>query len=790
VRGWVGNAIDAFLASQHEQRGVQPVAAAENRVLLRRVYLDLIGLPPSPDELQAFLADTRPDAYERVVDWLLARPQYGERWGRHWMDVWRYSDWYGRRAVPDVLNSYAQIWRWRDWIVRALNEDHGYDRMIMEMLAADEIAPQDDEAIVATGFLVRNFYRWNYSSWISDNVEHTAKAFLALTLNCCHCHDHKYDPITQEEYFKFRAFFEPLELRHDRVPGEPDPGPFPKYDYGVSYPPIASGLVRVMDEKLDAETYVYTAGESRNLVPGAPPVPPGVPAAVGGDDLRIERIELPLTAWYPGLKPFVQHEETARVKAAVEVAEKEVAAAGIQAGEAKGETFLGPQDSAPSDAQPFAELAVKATLARLNAARLELASVEARIEADRARYVSGDAEAGTLARTAYQAERHSASAASAAKLATAQLELARAEAKPADDPKRPMEIDAAQKQLVAAKSEIEACDKASATDSTDYTPLGPQYPRHSTGRRAALGRWIASPRNPLTARVAINYLWLKHFGRALVETTDNFGRSGARPTHPELLDWLAVELMHNGWHMKPIHRMIVTSSAYRLGSQVNGGPEHRIAQGEKNSYLWRRHPARVEAEIVRDSILYVSGELDLAMGGREIEQRLGSTSRRRSLYFAHHGEERMPFLDLFDAANPGDCYRRRTSVRPQQALALSNGELALWQGRLLARKLDAIQSQKRAETTEPVGDERAKADNAFIATAFEHVLGREPSSAELAASSAFLNQQAQLFLSAGPAHLTAQTQNEAVPPSADPAMRARESLVQALFSHHDFVTIH
>ncbi len=175
--------------------------------------------------MHAFLADPTDAAYEQVVDRLLASPRYGERWARHWMDVWRYSDWYGRRAVPDVINSYAQIWRWRDWIVRSLNEDKGYDRMVQEMLAADEIAPTDDDNLVATGFLVRNFYRWNYNSWMKDNVEHTGKAFLGLTFNCAHCHDHKYDPITHEDYFAFRAFFEPLECGTTASPASPTPAP-------------------------------------------------------------------------------------------------------------------------------------------------------------------------------------------------------------------------------------------------------------------------------------------------------------------------------------------------------------------------------------------------------------------------------------------------------------------------------------------------------------------------------------------------------------------------------------
>src|SRR5258705_1301603 len=194
--GRVKNPIDAFLAREHEKRGLTPLPEARKEVLLRRVTLDLTGLPPAREDLHAFLADGSADAYERAVDRLLASPRYGERWGRHWMDVWRYSDWYGRRTTPDVMISYPRIWRWRDWIVRSLNEDKGYDRMVLEMLAADEVAPADDAALPATGVLVRNWYQWNYNVWMKDLVEHTGKAVLGLTLNCAHCHDHKYDPIT------------------------------------------------------------------------------------------------------------------------------------------------------------------------------------------------------------------------------------------------------------------------------------------------------------------------------------------------------------------------------------------------------------------------------------------------------------------------------------------------------------------------------------------------------------------------------------------------------------------
>ena len=281
--------IDRFLAAKQRELGLTPVGEAPRNILLRRVYLDLIGLPPTRDELHAFLADERPDAYERVVDRLLASPQYGERWGRHWMDVWRYSDWYGRRSVPDVMNSYPH-----DLAVARLDRplaERGQGLRpdgAVEMLAADELWPDDQERCAATGFIVRNWFKWNYDTWMRDQVEHTGKAFLGLTFNCALCHDHKYDPITQEDYFRFRAFFEPLELRHDRVAGQADPGPFMKYVYAKSYGPIAHGMIRVFDEKLDApDVHVPRRRRAELKIEGKPAVPPGVPAMLGGERIAV-----------------------------------------------------------------------------------------------------------------------------------------------------------------------------------------------------------------------------------------------------------------------------------------------------------------------------------------------------------------------------------------------------------------------------------------------------------------------------------------------------------------------
>jgi hypothetical protein len=728
IRPWVpaadpagdANPIDQFLAAEHAKRKLSPVGEADKATLLRRVYIDLIGLPPTRAELHAFLNDPRPDAYERVVNRLLASPQYGERWARHWMDVWRYSDWYGRRNVPDVLNSYGQIWRWRDWIVRSVNADRGYDEMVRLMLAADELAPGNDDEAVATGFLVRNFFRWNYNNWMRDNVEHTAKAFLGLTMNCCHCHDHKYDPISQEEYFRLRAVFEPLEIRHDRWPGEADPGPYPKYSYGASYKPIASGLVRVMDEKLDAKTHFYTGGDERNVTKNKPPVPPGVPAILGGS-FRVEPVSLPPASWYPGMRDFVRREETTKREQAVTAAEAAV------------------KSAKDPETRRLAEL-------RLTAAQSDAEALRARIAADDVTQSGKPGDARAVAPAAAWAEaRH--------RLDAALAELAQKEAAAAKKGKD------ADKQLADARAKADAACRALENPPTSYTPLSPTYPKSSTGRRSALARWLTSRDNPLTARVAVNHIWGWHFGRPLVETTNNLGRGGKPPTHPELLDWLAVEFMENGWQSKPLHRLIVTSRAYRMRS--NAEPGTRIAERKTdpdNVYFWRFPTTRMEAEVVRDSLLHLAGELDPALGGVEIPQSQALDSRRRSLYLAHHGETRAEFLDLFDAANPCDAYRRTTSVLPQQALALSNSDLA-------ARMARAVERKMPAEWT----------DEEFVTAAFEQVLGRPPRTAEAAAAIAFLQRQVKLF--------------ELELPNVDPDARARVNLIHALFNHTDFVTI-
>jgi hypothetical protein len=787
---WSGHPVDRFLAAEHEARGLMPTRPAEKHVLLRRVYLDLIGLPPTPEELRAFVADESSDAYEKVVDRLLASPHYGERWGRHWMDVWRYSDWDGYAA--EVRESQPHIWRWRDWIIESLNADKPYDQMIAEMLAADELSPGDENALRATGFLVRNWYKFNRNVWLENTVEHTSKAFLGITLNCARCHDHMYDPIAQTEYYQFRAFFEPHEVRTDRVPGESDT--------------TKDGLVRVFDGKPEAPTYLFTRGNEAQPDKDHP-LSPAVPKALGGGPLAIAPVELKPTEYYPGLRSFVQQEELARAQSTLTKSETAMAQASDSLAAARknlealaatptteattpaatnagngapAEKPAEGADNASAPAPPDANQLTSAVSAAERSAALaeqhlfiasaDLTAVRAKIAADEAAFaVPQNENAAELAREAARAERLG--NAHRARLSVMKLEVELADAG-TDDAAKKKAADI-EKKLTEARKAHETAQAALGKVDEAYTRFGTVYGNTSTGRRTALARWIASKNNPLTARVAVHQMWMRHFGTPLVASVFDFGLNGKPPSHPALLEWLAVELMEQDWRMKPIHRLIVTSTAYRMASTSDVEANRKL--DPENVYLWRANPRRMEAEIVRDATLAVAGSLDVTQFGPELAQNTGMTVPRRSIYFRSSKEKKMTFLDLFDRANVTDCYRRSETVVPQQALAMINSPLSLAQARKLAASLAA--SPENADA------------GAFVAAAFERVLCRKPTDAEQTKCLEFLSQQAQRF--ADPTKLAAFTAGEdvEVKPSADPNTRARENLVHVLLNHNDFLTV-
>ncbi len=693
--------IDAWVYLGHRDRGLKPRPDASRPVLLRRVYLDLIGLPPAPDDLHEFVIDDSPDAYERVVDRLLASPQYGERWGRHWMDIWRYSDWAGwGRQVRD---SQPHIWHWRDWIVESLNRDVPYDQMVVAMLAGDEAFPGDENAIRATGFLARNFKLLSREKWMQDSVDHTAQAFLGITLGCARCHDHMYEPILQKEYYRIRAIFEPYQVRTDRLPGVLDTA--------------TNGIPRAYDAQPGAKTLLFARGDDRN--PVGDPLAPGVPEFLGVPFPEPVPIELPAGAVVPDRRAFVIRDQIAADRLELS-----------RASQALAEARKGPKSA---DTIELAQL-------EMNVAEAQLA---ARLAVERAEALTKPTQAPT------KEWKEAATAAGEAQCALAVViarrdESAARRARMSGEPANRAESDKAH--ASAVKALIAAQQAANRPAPAEYArPTVPTYPATSTGRRLAFARWIVDPSNPLTTRVAVNHLWGRHFGRAIVESVNDFGRNGRPPSHPALLDWLAAELVARGWSMKAIHRMIVTSATYRQDST----PDARdLAIDPDNILLWRFAPRRVEAEIVRDCLFAVAGSLDVTMGGPDIDHAAGLTSPRRSLYFRHAAEKQMEFLQIFDAAGVSECYRRKESILPQQALALANSELSLRTARRVAQLLC---KQSGSDSS------------GFITAAFEQILSRPPTDAERAECLRYLN--------------------------GDDLARRRASLVHVLLNHHDFVTM-
>lgn len=985
---WVKNPIDAFVARQHEERGLTPAPEASRLLLLRRLSLDLVGLPPTAEEIELFSRDDSPDAYERAVTRLLSDPRHGERWARHWMDIWRYSDWWGLN--DQLRNSQKHIWHWRDWIVESLNADLPYDEMVRLMLAGDELHPNDLDKLRATGYLARNFFLFNRNQWMEETVEHVNKAFLGLTTNCAKCHDHKYDPISHADYFRMRAFFEPYHVRVDLLPGEADLN--------------RNGVPRAFDALLDEPTYRLIRGQESSP-DKSKVISPGVPAVLQFAPLKVAAIELPPAAWQPQRRTWVAeaHLDAARKKIATAAAKLAAARDKLAAAQQKEATVLAkvkataPQVSAEPTTvkagiavvEKFATLdkdrwelsggewsqeegkltqqrdgATRAALRLKEAAprnfeatvrftilggsqwrsvgivfdataasqetssagdesehsvyvsahaggpkvqaayqqagkshypaeamvarRIELnkeytlrvrvrdslinaaldgeaavawrsplerregsflvttfdalavfhevslaplpdnielqeprgiaaspdtpagaahAVAEARLElqvadahvklaqaeeqsvAKRAQAMQaswertdqGDKDDATAlsaaereaARAAARAQREAAAAQARLALAEAELRLHRA----ANDKQ-----EAATKEVAKARETLAKVEQQVGEPSEEYTALtGAQwaptrflnsgqddpplpFPNRSTGRRQALAEWITDRRNPLTARVAVNHLWTRHFGTPLVPTVFDFGRKGKPPANPELLDWLAAELIDSGWSMKHLHRLMVQSATYRM-SDATAGNEANLKQDADNNYLWRRTPSRLESQVVRDSILALAGTLDLSQGGPPVPSASQADSLRRSLYFFHSNNERNLFLTMFDEALVKDCYRREQSIVPQQALTLTNSRLVLDAAPLIASRLtqDLTLQQSAADD-----------DGAFIRLAFAVLLGAEPSEAERSVSAQSLEAWRKLPDA----------------PQGDAGRDfARAQLIWVLLNHNDFVSL-
>lgn len=915
------NPIDAWIRKKWQDEGITPRPSADKRTLLRRAYLDLIGLPPTPEQIERFLADSSPDAYEREVDRLLKTPEHAERWARHFMDIWRYSDWWGLGA--EVRNSQKNMWHWRDWIIESLEKDQPYDEMIRQMIAADELYPTDTSKLRATGYLARQYFLFNRTSWMDETIEHTSKAFLGLTANCSKCHDHKYDPLTSDEYYRLRAVFEPYQVRFDAPGGMLDP---------------SQGFPRVYDCNLDKPTHKHIRGDE-NRPDTRRKMEPAIPSFLAFARLDVKQVKLPPEAHAPEIRPDVldlylkeaataltaAQAKVAEAKAAVELAGK--APAPIQASvgkvlftetfdkldpavwsivgqgswkaenggvrlakQAEGRTALKLNRPVPENfeitlrvkitgGEPWRSVGVSfdASQGRENNVyisansgepKLQIAfernsqyqypdagklarpiplnkiqeltirvlgtSVEAMLDGKSGAFlVVPDRQKGDLLLTAFaatceiehfeirelpagylppKAKKPLTPDQARAQLAWAEAELAVRELDPNVLRARYLarkeqvtlpEATAKTSALVAAKLEaglgllkaragqakaqweflvegegkkaaLEAAQKALAEaeknadkPGANFTRLivsvksaennietaenkAKAFPATSTGRRSALAKWMTHPDNPLTARVIVNHLWNRHFGQPLVPTLFDFGRKGLPPTHPEMLDTLAVELMEHGYSLRHLHKLMVTSQAYRLDSSTTQANESR--KDPENRSLWRFPAHRMEAQVVRDSLLHLAGTLDTTRGGPPVPV-ADTASRRRSLYFFHSHNEHNRFLEQFDDAGVLECYRRERSIVPQQALALTHAALSLEAAPTIANRL----------ATPGMNDDQ------FVEKAHLVLLGRSADAEEMR-----LCRQAIAEIRA---------ENKEAGPE-----RARALLVLALINHHDFLT--
>ncbi len=647
---WTRNPIDRFILARLEARGIDPAPEADRRRLMRRVYFDLVGEPPTPEEDAAFLADLGADAYERLVDKLLGDSRYGERWGRRWLDVTRYADSTGGEANREMYH----IWRYRDYVIDAFNSDKPYDDFVKEQLAADEFAPTDPDKRVATAFLrlgappqsqIRRVARQQHLNEVTGAV---GSVFLGLSLSCAQCHDHKYDPIPTRDFYRFQAFFLPIE--NINVDAE--------FTQEATQEMIARGR-GVAEQRLQVAREAYESYEGQLLAKFR----------------RVLKEE--------GDDPSSATPATLRVRLTDAVANGVV-----------------PRD------EPAFSLAEKVEYIR------RLSFVDG---------FRGGRDMGVYRR---QVERH------LPKIHT--VENAR---------ESPYSV-GLPVQFVRIRGEVDNLGERvlpgfpSALTGTDAPTSMPLDPLGNVNRwRLPLASWIASGENPLTARVMVNRIWQWHFGRGIVATPSNFGANGTRPTHPDLLDWLADEFVESGWSVKAMHRLILKSATYRQSSVSFSEQASEI--DPSNTLLSRMPGRRLEGEVIRDSILAVSGRLNRARGGPGVYPRLpeamkdqmlvknwpawepsdGPDSRKKSVYVFQRRQLALPLLEMLDAPVPQvSMEQRRISTTAIQSLAMLNGRLVAEESQHFAARLE----------TEAGRDSRDQ-----IALAFRLAFSREPSTAEL-----------------------------------------------------------
>jgi hypothetical protein len=752
---WAANAIDAFILARLEQDGLKPAPSASKPTLARRVYYDLIGLPPTPEEMSAFLADESPRAYEKLIDKLLADPRYGERWGRHWLDLARYGETSGLEGDGAIGNA----WRYRDWVIDAFNHNMPYDRfVILQIGGGDEQSKTrnnyrpDEQGLIPTAFL--RLAPWDRSNLVAADVRQnylnevttvTSSVFLGLTLGCARCHDHKYDPIPSRDFYRFQAFFNAIDAdrgaavpfkdkamaaraemkareSQDQAANGPEARELAAYEAGMLQKLIAGRKAAAQGleyTKEDLRLELRYGAAARAPAGGAPsPAAPGdaepfksKPTAMGQPriftpDDRQQHADLLEAAQRTG-----DIEEEEQLKACEVVLMQK-----LRAGYAKG-------DIDPS--QRFQSLTIEDLRTHLTA-KYAGKSIFTTAELDRQAELTSKVD--VLRR---RAGRWSTSVLAVSNVAgpPAGPDLAPTRVLKRGDYRQPGEaVEAGYPSAITGNS------GPAVLDVDRYL----QFP--TRGRRITLAKWMAGRDNPLTARVMVNRMWQHHFGEGIVRTTSDFGKNGDRPSHSELLDYLAVRFMEEGWNIKAMHKLMLLSRTYQQASE---NPTYAgNTQDPDNRLLWRCNRRRLEAEAIRDSILYVSGRLNPEMGGPSVFPplpddladfaRYGRTggvmwepnekdedARRRSVYIFQRRSLPLPMMAAFDATVFSEsCERRSSTTTPLQALSMMNGALVHEESGFLARRI-----------VKEAGDDR----RAQVSRAFEIMFSRQPKPDEMAA---------------------------------------------------------
>ena len=692
--GWDRTGVDRFVAARLREASLEPSSEAERRVLLRRLSFDLHGLPPSNDETKRFVADTSPAAYERLVDRMLTSPRYGERWGRHWLDVARYADTKG--YVFTAEPRYAFSYTYRDYVVTAFNADRPYDQFVREQIAADTLEASDRSTLAALGFLTlgRRFGN-KIHDIIDDRIDVTMRGLLGLTVTCSRCHDHKYDPISMADYYALYGIFASAE--------EPEKGPLicseEEFASHPRYPQFSKELAK---RQRDADNYVEKKRQEF-VLSGKTSAVDYIAAAIFSrdEDARAAGLTRPrgeLNRFFlDAVKALVTaaHENPgAPLRAWLNLTPE--AFAEKSASDRKLLAAIVERQGAIRDGEPPEEAQLR-TLLYGESTPFQLSHDEALRSFNRKH--RDEHRTFTNAIASLHAT-HDGAPPRAMSLHDRPL------------PVNPRIFERGNPKRPGATVPRRFLTVLSSSDAGTY---------ESAGRRD-LVRDITEKNSALLARVFVNRVWAHHFRRGLVRTPGDFGYRGARPTHPRLLDWLAQELIRSNWSVKHVQRLIVLSATYRQSSHIRRDAS-RI--DPENELLWRMPRKRLDFESTRDALLAVSGDLDLRSGGKSVDLLSRPFSRRRTLYGFVDRQNLPGLFRNFDFANPDEsCPQRHQTTVPQQALFLMNGEFVDERSRSLAARV----SGKTLEDG--------------ITALFELTLSRPPEREELARATRFFQHDA------------------------------------------------